>query len=70
MLDASSGGVGEGSGQLLWTGFTTGGVNMTGWLDGWAGSMLSGDVSGSVGPRLSGDVRGRDHSTHGTQYRG
>ena len=58
MLAASSGGVGEGSGQLLWAGFTTGGVNMTGWLDGWAG------------PMLSGDVRGRDHSTHGTQYRG
>ena len=58
MLAVSSGGVEEGSGQLLWARFMTGGVIMRGWLDGWAGPMSSGDGDGAgwVGPMLSTDV--------------
>ena len=41
----SSGGKREGSGQLLWAGFMTGGV-IRRWLNGWAGCMSDGDVAG------------------------
>ena len=65
----SSGGVGEGSGQLLWAGFLTGGV-IRRRLDRWEGPMSSGDaaewacpmsdwdVAAWAGPMLDGDVAG------------
>ena len=63
----SSGGMGEGSGQLRWAGFLTGGV-IRRRLDRWEGPMSSGDaaewaclmsdwdVAGWAGPMSDGDA--------------
>ena len=53
----SSGGVGEGSGQLRWAGFLTGGV-IRRRLDRWEGPMSSGDVAEWAGPMSDVDVAG------------
>ena len=51
----SSGGMGEGSGQLRWAGFLTGGV-IRRRLDRWAGPMSDGDAAMRVAPRLGSAV--------------